>query len=175
MTYGQALWTMEEEEIVRTRWAIDGVSAQTISDELPGRSRNSIIGKVNRLGLQRHGYAPPVRIGPPPRPNRPKPPPITTRAPQALRVAQDRQERLPAIIQPAQPMTAAHGPVPFVEATGCRWPLWNGEAEPSQKFVCGARRKIGDPYCNEHMRVAYQPVRPERKAKPPGRIMWAAE
>lgn len=164
----QTAWSEAEDAKVNLDWGTR--SAQKISDDMPGRSRNAVIGRAHRLGLSKlkTGYSPATH-------NYPKTRKLKSeRAPQALQVVQDRQKPEPAPIQPKQPVTAARGPVPFVEACGCRWPWWSSDALPSQKFVCGISRKHGDPYCREHMAVAYQPARPERPARP-GRIMWAAE
>ena len=43
-------WTDERVELLKKLWA-DGLSASRIAAELGGVSRNSVIGKVHRLGL----------------------------------------------------------------------------------------------------------------------------
>lgn len=180
-------WTAAEDATARELWTVQGLSAQRVSDALPGRTRNAVIGRVNRLGLQRHGYNTPVRAPKPDACTWPRKPRAPRMPPAAFRVAQDRQKPEPAPIQPLEheaalrgyevPGNAPRAPVPFVDATSsqCQWPQWPDDALPSQKFVCGVAVAHA-PYCAEHFKRAYQPmkVRPERKAKP-GRIMWAAE
>ena len=43
-------WSEQEDETLKKLWA-DGLSAQAISDQMTGRSRNSVIGRVHRLAL----------------------------------------------------------------------------------------------------------------------------
>lgn len=50
-------WTDERIELLKALYA-DGLSASQIADELGGITRNSVIGKVHRLGLERNGRAP---------------------------------------------------------------------------------------------------------------------
>ena len=44
-------WTDERIERLRTMWA-KGATASQIADELGGVSRNAVIGKAHRLGLE---------------------------------------------------------------------------------------------------------------------------
>src|ERR1700730_9170410 len=44
------IWTDERVELLKKLWA-DGLSASQIAAELGGISRNSVIGKVHRIGL----------------------------------------------------------------------------------------------------------------------------
>jgi hypothetical protein len=44
-------WTDERTALLRKLWA-DGVSTSLIADELGGVTRNAVIGKVHRLGLE---------------------------------------------------------------------------------------------------------------------------
>ena len=44
-------WTDERIERLKKMWA-DGATASQIADELGGVSRNAVIGKAHRLGLQ---------------------------------------------------------------------------------------------------------------------------
>ena len=45
------MWTDERVALLKKRWA-DGFSTQLIADELGGVTRNAVIGKVHRLGLE---------------------------------------------------------------------------------------------------------------------------
>ena len=45
-------WTEEEEALLRHLW-VKGFSASQIGKRLDGKTRNAVIGKVHRLGLQR--------------------------------------------------------------------------------------------------------------------------
>ncbi len=51
------VWNPETEELLRRLWS-EGQSAQKISDQIPGSTRNGVIGKKHRLGLENHKQAP---------------------------------------------------------------------------------------------------------------------
>lgn len=53
-------WTEGEDAILRTLWP-KGFSASEISSRLRNRSRNSVIGRITRLGLSALGRAEPVK------------------------------------------------------------------------------------------------------------------
>lgn len=148
-------WSSDSDAQTKSMWD-DGASLRVIAESLdPPRTRNAVAGRVRRLGFPPH-----ITLQARSFERKPK----TIRAPRlppaAFRKPQDRLERLPAPIQPEQPMTSARGPVPFLEANGgCKWPLWRADSLPSQKFVCGASRAQCVPYCREHMAVAYQPMK----------------
>ena len=54
-------WTDERVELLKKLWA-DGLSASQIAAELGGVTRNSVIGKVHRLGLSGRAKSA-VRLG----------------------------------------------------------------------------------------------------------------
>jgi GcrA cell cycle regulator len=111
-------WTDERIEQLRKMWE-GGSTASQIADELGGVSRNAVIGKAHRLGLQSRPS--PVKPGdtadtssndtpkpvaaaaPPPRPVRPAPPTPTVEAPAASAA-------------PAQPVVRSIGPGGFARA-----------------------------------------------------------
>jgi hypothetical protein len=43
-------WTPEQDALLRELWA-EGLSAEKIAQRIPGRSRNSVIGRAHRMGL----------------------------------------------------------------------------------------------------------------------------
>jgi len=53
-------WTEERIERLKKMWA-DGSTASQIADELGGVSRNAVIGKAHRLGLEQRPS--PVKAG----------------------------------------------------------------------------------------------------------------
>src|SRR5258708_8518641 len=96
-------WTEERIERLKKMWAA-GATASQIADELGGVSRNAVIGKAHRLGLEQRPS--PVRPGeekelkkPVPVPAAPKPPAPKTEPPK------------PAPAAPPPP-TTAHAPPP---------------------------------------------------------------
>ena len=107
-------WTEERIERLKKMWA-DGATASQIADELGGVSRNAVIGKAHRLGLEQRPS--PVKPGeekekkaaaapaaaPAPRPA-PKAAAPAAAAPSAAAPAAS-----PAAAQPAQPATQRSG------------------------------------------------------------------
>lgn len=137
-------WTDERVELLKKMFQ-DGLSASQIAKQLGGVTRNAVIGKVHRLGL--NGRATPSK--PALRAPRPKPPPAPTK-PRAI----------------APPVAAALPVVRYVEeepgsatiltlgAHMCKWPI--GDPATDSFTFCG-RRSGNGPYCPEHKRVAHQP------------------
>lgn len=48
-------WTDEQIEKLKQLWTVDGFSATQIARQMPGFTRNAVIGKVFRLGLMQSG------------------------------------------------------------------------------------------------------------------------
>src|SRR3954447_16152226 len=77
-------WTDERIDRLKELWS-QGITASQIADELGGVSRNAVIGKAHRLGLQSRPS--PVKPNeenedprPPPAPDPPRPPPAAAAA-----------------------------------------------------------------------------------------------
>lgn len=68
-------WTAEEKAIVQEMWA-KGNSGQAIADQLPGRSRNSVISIIAREGFIRPTKAPAGSVRCKPAHSVPLPPPL---------------------------------------------------------------------------------------------------
>jgi GcrA cell cycle regulator len=132
---------------LRSRCAA-GESARTIAAAY-GTTRNAIIGKCTRLGL------------------------TLTATPQAqcAKAASSRPPRKrqpskrPPSARPRPPTRAqtARRPCCLLDLTNetCRWPLWN-EAPDAPRLFCGAaeaKLHEGMPYCAEHARLAFGPIR----------------
>ena len=69
--------------------------------------------------------------------------------------------RLPAILR-ADPVSnipkTQRKTVETLQTDDCRWPF--GDPLTSEFHFCGHPKKDGSPYCVEHMKQAFQPVRP---------------
>lgn len=145
-------WTDERTELVKKLWS-EGLSAKKIANKLGNVTRNAVIGKVHRLGLQRrksspHFYA----AGGRERAKRIKAarqlaPPAAAKKASPLPVWLFKTDKLP---NPRQPLPGA----PLVtfnalESHHCRW--MHGDR------YCGCTAVPGLPYCADHARVAYQP------------------
>jgi GcrA cell cycle regulator len=48
-----------------------------------------------------------------------------------------------------------------VPSTGCLWPI--GDPANKNFHYCSAKRQHPHPYCAEHVKVAYQPTKPQRR------------
>ena len=140
-------WTDERVATLKKLW-LDGLSASQIAKQLGGVTRNAVIGKVHRLGLAGRATAPRVeRPRPAPQPRLHTP-----------RVSVMRAE--PVVEEPLEPMPENAVTVVDLSATVCRWPLGD-PATPEFRF-CGRKAKAGAPYCEAHVRMAYQPAQSRR-------------
>ncbi len=186
-------WTDERVERLSTLW-LEGRSASQIATELgEGVSRNAVIGKVHRLGLSGRAVppaeaaAPRIREVPEPVTEVPaaaervvaEPAPVEA-VPDAPAMAAHTVDDVAAILDAAEPITIdlpalravkdvvipITDRVTILELSGsmCRWPI--GDPTSAEFRFCGCRAVGTLPYCQEHARVAFQPVadrrRPER-------------
>ena len=141
-----AAWTDERHEQLKALWA-DGLTASQIASELGGITRNAVIGKVHRLGLNGRTKAGDQRerASKPPRPTRHR------------KLA---DPMLPTDDLPQTPAMDLEIPIEqrrtllqLTEKT-CRWPI--GEPGSGELFFCGAAAdNMVAPYCVQHQRVAY--------------------
>lgn len=155
-------WTEERVALLKKLWT-DGLSASQIAHKIGGVTRNAVIGKVHRLGLSGRGA--PARVS-------------TARIRTAEAVPQRATVGMNRPVPPPQPEEIAHPVVPeepilsdeertsvlhLTEQT-CKWPI--GDPGTTDFHFCGARTKIGSPYCATHAAMAYQPLerRPKRRS-----------
>src|SRR5512133_320955 len=182
-------WTDEGIDRLKNMWA-KGATASQIADELGGVSRNAVIGKAHRLGLEQRPS--PVKPGEEkeakkpaaaaPASAHPAPPPPNRSAPEMQYrsigpggfIRQGPGDQQPPI-PPAPPRRLVPAkPSPEVaDKTGlldlndriCKWPIGH-PGEPDFHF-CGQQANPGFPYCVEHCGVAYQAQLPRRDRRPP--------
>ena len=135
-------WTQAENETLRELWA-QKLSAAEIMQHLPGRTRNSILGRIHRLGLSSpkpnkfHPGAPKPKVKISPTRTYPTRPPIPM---PALRDA------------PAVPRFI--GIMDLADAT-CRYPM--GEPTDDTFAYCGNHTQAGSSYCAAHHSLCYRP------------------
>lgn len=155
-----SVWTPENVELLKKLWA-EGLSASQCATRLAaGISRNAVIGKVTRLGINRRSSTQRVRY---------------TRSPNAFGLGNKKQNR-PAMpgVQPSRrgvqldvdPFVPAQGEVVIprekrktiqtLESDDCRWPI--GDPLKPDFHFCGKPKIFGLPYCDHHARRAYQPI-----------------
>ncbi|MGE0179589.1 MAG: GcrA family cell cycle regulator [Sphingomonas sp.] len=119
-------WTEERIERLKALWT-KGMTASHIAEELGGVSRNAVIGKAHRLGLQARPS--PVKAGETEAPAKAK-----AKAPAAARAAEPRAKPQPQpAVQPA-PDRPAPAPAPAA-AVPSRPPAPAGSAEPIVRSI----------------------------------------
>lgn len=153
-----SFWTDERITRLRKLWLADEMSCGEIG-ALLGCTRNSVIGKINRLGLSN------IKTGPSPR----------TRARISRSVTEYRQskKREPRQTTKVQQLLATEPLPPPAEtdiarvsfddldsAKHCRWPCAEMEGNTAKPIYCGDAKVVGLPYCDHHARRAYKPAAP---------------
>ena len=160
-------WTDERVELLKKLWA-DGLSASRIASELGGVSRNSVIGKVHRLGLSGRAKSASASV---PRQRKPRVQHMMRIARPGVRgntalapmhVFETELEPEPTVVENIVPMGQRCSILELNEST-CRWPI--GDPSAADFFFCGGKTIEGLPYCGYHSRVAYQPVSERRRDK----------
>lgn len=145
---GNIGWIDERVQLLRKLWA-DGLSASQIAGRLGGITRNAVIGKVHRLGLE--GRSVTVR-----RKKREPSVEFIRFAPKATR-----RQRLPVQMSlfPRDPVSPLCVALLDLEPSMCRWPI--GDPRSDNFSFCGCATT--DTYCEHHARIAYQPTSRNRK------------
>jgi GcrA cell cycle regulator len=145
-------WTDERVATLKKLWA-DKLSCSQIAIQLGGVTRNGVIGKVNRLGLEsRRGQR---------KEGRPK----TTQA-SLSRIERSRTngngvfaaiQRGAAPPLPELPAAQSSKPVKLLDLKDhhCRYPL----NEPSYEMLHCGDPAVNGSYCSRHARIAYSPRR----------------
>lgn len=163
-------WTEERIAILKAGWE-GGMTASQIAEKLgEGVTRNAVIGKAHRLGLE----------------SRPSPvkgteetapaaePEVTAAAPAAPAAvpASAPAPAAPAATKPLAKRGSRSGKAARVTLLDlneriCKWPIGH-PGEPDFHF-CGKPVQAGFPYCSEHCLVAYQAQLPrrDRDRRPP--------
>ena len=172
-------WTDERIETLRKGWE-GGKTASQIAEELgEGVSRNAVIGKAHRLGLQARpspvkggegeveAPAPVAAVAKPVAAPRAKVEAVVAAPvapPPAEKPAPRRTTRAVANAKPAKTTLLD------LSERVCKWPIGHpGEAD---FHFCGAPSKPSFPYCEEHCLVAYQAQLPRRdRSRPPPPMM----
>jgi GcrA cell cycle regulator len=164
---GKAMnWTDDRVELLKKLWS-DGLSASQIAAELGGISRNSVIGKVHRLGLSGRAKNPSASV---PRQRKPRSHGTLMRIARpgirgntALAQLQSYEPELepePELIENIIPIGQRCSILELNEGK-CHWPI--GDPSSSDFFFCGGKTIEGLPYCGYHSRIAYQPAADRRR------------
>jgi len=158
-------WTEDRVEVLTQLWD-QGLSASEIAARLPGTTRNSVIGKVHRVGLPRRADSPGHATAHSTMSRRGCAKQRKSR--EAITMARTRRgnpisDALKKIAtdkaHERSHLPLANAPlVAFVDLEDghCRFPHETGEG---RKF-CGCSQVPGLPYCESHLAVAYRPLLP---------------
>src|ERR687889_672358 len=148
-------WTEEGIDRLKSMWA-EGATASQIADELGGVSRNAVIGKAHRLGLEQRPS--PVKPGEEKEAKKTAAPAPAASAPRPAP---------PRRLVPAKPSPDVADKTSLLDLNDriCKWPIGH-PGEPDFHF-CGEPANPGFPYCVQHCGVAYQAQLPRRDRRPP--------
>jgi hypothetical protein len=168
-------WTDERVELLKKLWQ-EGLSASQIAKALGGVTRNSVIGKVHRLGLS--GRAPPRRSRTGLSIRAPRPAPLNGRR-RVRSMVEPAEARGPAHVRGSPGDAAGLQPIPFEDAADP--PLQMADRRPQVRrptaIVAAARWAVRPDgrrrsYCDEHQ-AASQPdlaLRPHRRQEAMDRL-----
>ena len=177
-------WTDERVEVLKKMWG-EGQSASIIAKALGGVTRNAVIGKVHRLGLsnrvtstsskQAATSKTATKAKSSLKPASPKPLDRAT----SFRITPPAVRKIIPAGQPLPPQPSANeispealAKVSEVEKTAkrislmeltektCKWPV--GDPATEDFWFCGLAVKVGKPYCEAHVSVAFQPMSSRR-------------
>ncbi len=160
-------WTDEMVDQLRAMW-VEGLTTGEIGKRL-GVSKNSIVGKVHRLGLS--GRPSPIKkkeendsiaatTETPAKPVKEKTvakePKATKPKPEKTVVPADAPAEKAAEKAECHPKPHSHnGKTMLTDLDNhtCRWPL--GDPKDENFHFCGRKVRIGQTYCDEHANIAY--------------------
>ena len=122
-------WCVDRGDLLTELWQ-SGHSARQIAERLgDGITRNAVIGKANRLGLSKPSKSSVTR--------------------------QQRQKERAENVMSLKPPIDEGATIFSLTASTCRWPI--GDPGDLDFHFCGAKSKVGQPYCEYHAAKAYQP------------------
>lgn len=157
-------WTDERIAQLKAGWE-GGMTASQIAEQLgEGVTRNAVIGKAHRLGLEARPS--PVKGGDEAEAAAPAPVVAVALAPPAPPAAAPMPARAVAK-KPLRAGKAAKTSLLDLNEKVCKWPI--GHPGDADFHFCGKASQAGFPYCTEHCLVAYQAQLPrrDRDRRPP--------
>ena len=164
-------WTDERVELLKKLWA-EGLSASQIANQLGGVTRNAVIGKVHRLGLSGRATTSRVKSSRarrrPSRPRGERRPNYVTYGNVALKAYYDTDadpelDPLPRPVEEIYIPPEERRSILTLTETTCRWPI--GDPGDDDFYFCGRESRLESPYCDHHIRVAYQPPQSRRRRR----------
>jgi len=139
-------WDKTKIELLKKYWA-EGLSASAIATKLgDGATRNSVIGKSHRLGLEARGVS---------KKSISKTNTENNSAPENKKQKLGRKARFKALLLDKN--FEAENPKQLEELTDetCRWPI--GHPYEEKFYFCGRKSIDKFPYCQLHVLYAFQP------------------
>lgn len=158
-------WTDERVENLKKLWA-EGLSASQIAGRLGGVTRNAVIGKVHRLGLSGRATtsrAKPARTHKHKAARQNNAPRLglfsnSNTAMRSITTTPDAPREEPFrshYVELDIPMDERVDLVDLKESQ-CRWPI--GDPQENEFHFCGKDKSDGNPYCEYHAEIAFQPL-----------------
>ncbi len=167
-------WTDDRVELLKKLWA-EGLSASQIANRLGGVTRNAVIGKVHRLGLSGRTTTSRAKVQrtrrrPAHTPNRGARSQMRSHGNTALKPAFSPNAEAEYQFAPAPIMELViplneRASILTLDDTKCRWPI--GDPGDEDFHFCGRHSDAGDPYCEHHSSIAYQPAQSRRRGGRP--------
>jgi hypothetical protein len=153
-------WSLEEDSTL-IQGRKDGLSAAQIALRLPLRSRNSVIGRSNRLNLPPLENCSALRARVQRKKEKPKSLPVRAAAPSLPIDSSLAVSLAPTFFDP--PLSECLTFSQMVKADSCRWPIGDGFCPRARNKTIGCKRY--EPYCAHHDSVAHgkQKSAPMRK------------
>lgn len=156
-------WTNENEFTLRKMWAV-GDSGDDIRRAIGAPTRNTVMGKIHRLGLCRNAAGSEGDMEQKRKPRAKRRQPFRADTPRPLRFLPLALPIEPAVqvqpqhTAPAPSPATPSNPVTLLELTDqtCRWPI--GDPQEADFHFCGVRPIAESPYCNGHHLIAYSPA-----------------
>ncbi len=157
-------WTEERLEILKKLWG-EGMSISQIGETL-GVSRNSIAGKVHRLGLTKRQspiLGKTTKTAAPKKAASPKAASSKTASPKDVSPKAAAKKAFVPITPPEPIIWPEDAPLKLVlrnldwSRNKCSWPT--GDPQNTDFKFCGKKVVAGKPYCNDHCFEAYTTTR----------------
>jgi len=157
-------WNDERTAALKQMW-LEGMSASQVARQLGGVSRNAVIGKVHRLGLNSREVPSRPRSlgGRPAGPARSRTSVVQARRATPAPAAAPRAPVVRAPVRVFDPDVSPTASLLTLGADGCRWPI--GDPAESGFGFCGRERCGSGSYCEGHGQTALRRRRSESAVK----------
>lgn len=158
-------WTDDRVDTLRKLWT-EGLSASQIAAELGGVTRNAVIGKVHRLGLSGRAKSSSQSGGGRRKKATARPATFAKSAKQANGTSTGKTAggaaptRSQPVVDIPEPTAMMINLLQLTETT-CKFPI--GDPQEETFGFCGHKSRDGDPYCEYHCRLTYQPAADRRR------------